>query len=568
MSKRQANGVQQASAAGVAVMIKIEKLIPSPDNGRQWYDRDKLKGLAASMKTGIAQPLLVRPRPKGFYEIVTGWRRWMAGKIAKLKELPCVVRELTDDEVARLRALENLQREPLDPMDEAAEFARLLEKTKSLKGLARELGQDAKSIARRIPLATVIEDVAEDLRARRISVGHALEIARLPHAAQAEALIACYGHDWKNGERVPNKDDLELTVEELRQWIGYHVLLDLARAPFRLDDERLREDGLTCLKCPQRTGHNQMLFADLKGNKDHCLDRACFNNKASQFIKLEAVRIKKNGGDEPAPIIASNYYGETPEGMLGRNSFVVLQKAGERCDSAERGIWGEGPEFGKTAWICRDQECQTHARRVNGHSSSRPSANGRQAKPGGDLQRANRRQEIFDIKVNEAARRMVFKESLPTYTDPLPREMREQVALAFFERLSGHHRKVIEAVIEQEVTAESLAAMDDNHLVGFLMFCTFAHYGANEYGYNRSSQRDIIRLAEERGVNYALIDAETRVALSPKKYMKQHQLYLDEVKAGKAVSPPNVYGGSPITQSSGPDCDAEDADDLEQDSDE
>jgi ParB/RepB/Spo0J family partition protein len=568
MSKRQANGVQQASAAGVAVMIKIEKLIPRPDNGRQWYDRDKLKELAASMKTRIAQPLLVRPRPKGLYEIVTGWRRWMGGKIAKLTELPCVVQELTDDEVAWLGAIENLQREPLDPIDEGAEFARLLEKSKSVKALARELGQDAKSIARRIPLATVIEEVAEDLRAGRISVGHAVEIARLPHAAQSEALAACYGYERRNGERVPNKDDLELTVEELRQWVGYHILLDLARAPFRLDDERLREDGLTCLRCPQRTGHNQMLFADLKGNKDHCLDRACFANKTSQFIKLEAVRIKKKGSDEPAPILASNYYGEAPEGMLTRNSFAVIKNGDKQCDSAERAIWGDGPELGKTTRICRNTECPTHTRRTDGLTSTRSSANGRHSKPDNDLRKADRRQELFDIKVNEAARRRVFKESLPTYTDPLPREMREKVALGFFERLSGHHRRVIEAVIDQEVTAESIAAMDDNQLAGFLMFCTFAHYGANEYGYHRASQRDVVRLAEDRGVNYAHIDAETRVALSPKKYLKQHQLYLDEVKAGKAVSPPNVYGGSPITLSSGPDGDEEDAGDLEQDSDE
>lgn len=131
---------QQLNTAGIAVMIKIEKLVPRPDNGRQRYDKDNLKGLAESMKTGVAQPLLVRPRPKGFYEIVTGWRRWMAGKIAKLAELPCVIREMTDDEAAWYGAIENLQREPLDPIDEAAEFARLLEKHKSVKELARQLG--------------------------------------------------------------------------------------------------------------------------------------------------------------------------------------------------------------------------------------------------------------------------------------------------------------------------------------------------------------------------------------------------------------------------------------------
>src|SRR5262249_39043507 len=131
---------------------------PRPTNGRQRYDKDKLKGLAASMKTGVAQALLVRPRAEGGYEIVTGWRRWMAGKIAKLTHLPCDIREMTDDEADWYGAIENLQREPLDPIDEAIEFARLLTKSKSPKDLASRLGQDVKSVTRRLPLADLIDD--------------------------------------------------------------------------------------------------------------------------------------------------------------------------------------------------------------------------------------------------------------------------------------------------------------------------------------------------------------------------------------------------------------------------
>jgi ParB family chromosome partitioning protein len=538
----------------VTYNIKLKELYPRPSNGRKRYNKGDLNKLAANFlerqEKGlppIQQYLLVRPRPEGGFEIVAGWRRWTAAGIAGLEHAPCVIRKMTDAEAAWEGAIENLQREQLDPIDEAVEFQELLKECKSIKELATTLSRDPKFILKRLPLANLIDEAVEDLRARRISVELALLVAQLPESVQPDALAACYSTYWDGKRQAPDKQKVSKTERELREWIQRHILLQLSTAPFKLDDPRLREDGLACLDCTERTGSNKMLFKELSGDRDSCLNKKCFDKKTSKYIQIEALRVKKKESAEPAPIITDILYGDAPEGMLNLNQFVRVEKTNDRCESTERAVWGRGRDLGKTAQICRNPKCPKHAKRLSGYATNGASTNRRRDGGRSDKKKhANRLQELLDINFNDATRQEVFRRGVLTYTHPLSRADLNRIAHSHFKWLPAYHQKTINAVLEKEITEETIAAMTDDELAGFMTLNTHVHHGANEYSRNRVDQREVAKLAERLGLNYPRIDAEIRVKLSKKKHLPAHKLYLEEVIAGKHVDPPNVYGGKPF----------------------
>jgi len=144
-----------------------------------------------------------------------------------------------------------------------------------VRDIAQRVAKDARYVARRLSLTNLIEEAREDFRKEHITLAHALEISRLTPEIQPHALAACYGpttvfnRKERTHEQVPDKTRPARHVRYLQEWIARNVHLNLQQAPFKLDDARLREDGLTCLDCPQRTGPNKTLFADIK-NGDIC----------------------------------------------------------------------------------------------------------------------------------------------------------------------------------------------------------------------------------------------------------------------------------------------------------
>ena len=164
-----------------------------------------------------------------------------------------------------------------------------------------------------------------------------------------------------------------------------------------------------------------------------------------------------------------------------------------------------------------------------------------------------RKQELFDIKVDEAVRKRVMTEALKSFTWPLDRAHLNEAIKEFFRRIPSEHEKTILEVIgletktaerlrlNESVLLDQLAAWDEGKLAQFLMLCSFAHYGANRYKDHRVSQKDVVRLSEEFGVSHALIDAEVRAELCAKKYKDAHLTYLVAVQNGEAPSKPLVY---------------------------
>ncbi len=559
MAKRpnKQEAARQAAAAtqgqGEGKWIPLADLHPRPTNARKVFEEKAMGELTESIrKRGVLEPLLVRPRPEGGYEVVAGERRRRCSGEAGLTGVPCWVREMTDDEAELAGAVENLQRCPLNPIEEAREFKRLLPLAGSARKLAKELGKgtDPRYIAARLPLADVIDEVAEDLLAGHITLRHALSIARVGKEVQMEALKACYAYGWQNGEHVSVRGELDTSPEELDEWIEKNLHLDLSRAKFPLDDKGLREDKLTCLKCPERTGNDPLLFVDLPKEQDRCTNPKCFFDKTTKFIRLEAHRIAPTGSTEPAPIISPHNY-DTPEGMLSWGQYVALSEDEEKCQTAELAVYGEGGRLGDTQLICRNLECPKHARKVHSNASNGSEVNGNRANTARAvptaLEKADRLQKRLNIKVNELSRIEVFRQAIKTYTHPQPREDRNEFAYKLYWLLRGDEQDTVERVLGQRpITEEIIEAMSEEDLAGFMKLCTYAGRGANPHGDHEVSQAGVIELANERGINYRLIDARMRVEKSTKGHMEAHKLHLRRVEEGKDVEPPNVYGGSPI----------------------
>ncbi len=176
-------------------LVPLEYLEPSPLQPRQQFSEAELEELAHSLRThGLLQPLLVRPSRAlaSGYEIIAGERRWRAAQRAGLHELPCIVRELDDREALEIGLVENLQRQDLDPLEEAAAYQRLVEHYgRRPEEIARAVGKSRSHVANTLRLLGLPEAVRRHLREGRLSAGHgrALLAARQPERL-AEIIVA------------------------------------------------------------------------------------------------------------------------------------------------------------------------------------------------------------------------------------------------------------------------------------------------------------------------------------------------------------------------------------------
>jgi ParB family chromosome partitioning protein len=152
----------------------IEEIFPSKYQPRKGFDERKLAELAASIKEkGIIEPLIVRKRDGG-YELIVGERRWRAAQSAGLKEVPVIVRDVTTSEALELALIENLQREDLNPLEEAEAYKRLMEEFQyTQEELAKRIGKDRTTVANAVRLLKLPQEIKVSLADETISSGHA-----------------------------------------------------------------------------------------------------------------------------------------------------------------------------------------------------------------------------------------------------------------------------------------------------------------------------------------------------------------------------------------------------------
>lgn len=175
-------------------IVKLTKVEPSREQPRKQFDADALQELAESIKQfGVLQPLLVQKK-EDYYEIIAGERRWRASKLAGLKEVPVIVKEFTEQEAVEISLIENIQREDLNPIEEAMAYKRLMEEFHLKQdAIAERVSKSRTAVTNSIRLLKLDDRVQQMLIDEMISTGHARALLALESKdAQAEAAVKVF----------------------------------------------------------------------------------------------------------------------------------------------------------------------------------------------------------------------------------------------------------------------------------------------------------------------------------------------------------------------------------------
>ena len=162
-------------------MLPLHKVEPNPNQPRRDFDPEELQSLADSIAThGVVQPLTVRLTGSGYYQIIAGERRWRAARIAGLRDIPAVVIEADDRKVMELALIENLQRQDLNPVEEAFGYQTLMEEYGlTQEETANRVGKSRPAVANMLRLLALCPDVLEMVREGKLSAGHARAVVSL-----------------------------------------------------------------------------------------------------------------------------------------------------------------------------------------------------------------------------------------------------------------------------------------------------------------------------------------------------------------------------------------------------
>ena len=182
-------GVPEEESSGGSLYLLIDEIRPNRQQPRKYFDDKKFEELERSIReNGVLQPVIVQIGENG-YELVVGERRWRASKKAGLKKIPAIIREVTDTESLEIALVENLNRQDLNPIEEADGFARLAnEFGLTQEQIAKRMGKSRETVANTLRLLKLPRRVKEDLVARRLAMGHARALLGLNLDKDIEAL--------------------------------------------------------------------------------------------------------------------------------------------------------------------------------------------------------------------------------------------------------------------------------------------------------------------------------------------------------------------------------------------
>jgi ParB family transcriptional regulator, chromosome partitioning protein len=342
-------------------VLPLDHLVESTTNPRRTFDQARIQDLAESIRTqGLIMPLVVRPKGD-LYEIVAGARRYRAAKLAQLDAIPARIVELTDEQMLAWQLIENSQRVDVHPYEEAEGYRRLLQMPGyDVAAIGEKTGKSEGHIYSRMKLLDLIDPVAQAFQQEKITVTHALLIARLPQGRQAEAYEHCWRKDWQD------KEAHLLPARSLAVWIEQNVYLHLAGAPFPTEDADLVSEAGACPNCEKRSGFNTRLFHDV--DQDVCLDAQCWNAKRQAHLgrtlsaRPELIQIDA-GPWKP--------HNERMAGALRKNEYTVIDTTATEikpysdisnalCESVREALVVDGPGTGTIQSVCVDARCPVH----------------------------------------------------------------------------------------------------------------------------------------------------------------------------------------------------------------
>jgi ParB/RepB/Spo0J family partition protein len=332
--------------------IPVDRIRESNSNPRRNFDERKLRELAANIKLhGVLQAILVRPTPDGadgIYELVAGARRFRASKLAGKQTIPATVRDLTDAECREIQLVQNLQRADIHELDEGIGYRSLMELKPdfyTVETIAVQVARSPAYVKGRISLTDLIPAAQTAFYEDKLTVAHALELARLQPADQDHALIDCFPGHRSTASILKDRKAEAMTVRQLRDWIEREIHLDLKNAPFDVNDANLLPAAGPCSICPKRTGNNPLLFPEVR-NKSVCTDPACYRTKIQALVQARLEPLVKEG-QKPVQISSAPYWQvrSKSSNTLYEGQYRRAEREGE-CPHTQAAVIVDGRQAG------------------------------------------------------------------------------------------------------------------------------------------------------------------------------------------------------------------------------
>lgn len=241
--------------------VKLDNIVPNKYQARHYFNEQKIKELATSIQTnGLVHPLLVRRLDDG-YELIAGERRWRAAKEAGLSDVPAIVKEVNDAEMFELSLVENIQREDLNPLEEAEAYRQLMDNFNlSQEQLSQRIGKDRSSVANMLRLLKLPDEVKTEILNGNLSAGHARAIMGLESLEDQESLaqrISGEKLSVREAEEVVKKlRKISITTtkqknvhvleaeEDLQRSLGAHVNIKYRKGKGKIEVKFYSDDDL------------------------------------------------------------------------------------------------------------------------------------------------------------------------------------------------------------------------------------------------------------------------------------------------------------------------------------
>lgn len=414
--------------------LRLDRIQESKGNPRRTFDEAKLRELAENIKVhGVLQPVLVRPAPggpEGTFEIVAGARRFRASQLAGKQTIPATVRELSDAECREIQLIENLQRADIHELDEALGYRALRDMNPELytvETIAMKMGKSDKYVYGRMKLSDLITVVQAAFYEGRLTVAHALEIARLQPRDQERALAECFPGHRSVKSILKDRKAEAVSVRELREWIEREIHLDLKNAPFDAGDANLLPTAGPCTACTKRTGNNPLLFPEIR-NKSLCTDPTCYKSKVQALVQLRVTPLIEEGRKPVQVSEVPTWQAHTrAPNTLYEGQYRRAEREGE-CADTQAAVVVDGRKAGTILHICTREKCKTHGR-VSRYEVS-------------PQEREQRRKIALAARIQKEARLRILQAVRKKLPGALSRADFEMAALDYFRRLGhdNHHR--------------------------------------------------------------------------------------------------------------------------------
>lgn len=317
--------------------VAITSIARSLTNPRKHFDPAKLQELADSITaSGVHQPILLRPlpphrledthrearalkQPAPEYELVAGERRWRACQLAGVKQVPAMIRPMTDEQALEAQVIENLQREDVTELEEAEGYESLMKHSKlNADQVGTKISKSRAYVYSRLKLLDLCLQAREALREGKIDFSRALLAARIPNEQlQIKAVDFMVKEDWQGD--LPG-------YRECAKHVQREFMLRLDTARFKITDASLVPAAGNCLDCKKRTGAEPELFSDID-SADVCTDPKCFHEKSDAQTAL----LVRDAQDKGQNVITGTEAAELASDHYGNSKL----KGYRRLDSAE-----------------------------------------------------------------------------------------------------------------------------------------------------------------------------------------------------------------------------------------